>query len=1253
MRKLLICLSLILVLTLVFVGCKDKNETPDVTETPTTEAPTTGAPATEQPTDAPVVEDPTTEEPTEKPTEKPTETPTEQPTEQPTDAPVEECTHSFPNEWTVDESVEECAGEGRLYRVCEACGEKETKADTCSFGEWTKVEGKECADEDRLTRVCSKCGKTEYSADGECTFGDPVVTEPTCEDDGCSVITCTKCGKTEEEAIDAIGHVAKEGTEWHVLLAPTCTTPGAGFGECANCGEMVDVVLEAFGHNAPEATCSAASVCATCGVTVAPALPHTTVTVEAKDPTCTEVGYVAGEYCSVCGSIDALVIPATGHSYIWAVTTAPTFVADGVNTGTCACGHTVTDTVAKRVPALMFTAEDLLAGNGVSYNNVIVTPKDGYVTLNPTAFGASVKFLLANGQSFQDIISIKYRVSADYVSFAANKDAYFNVNGKAFYASLTGTNVVDYDNEGTAGEWTLLNIDFRKSQITIDGVEYDMFNGADLTAVEYVLFNGYRDGLSIDVEYVAFFDVVAEAEEYATNHGEVATPVVYAPTEKNYNTSLNNTNGAGEYGAPGIYLNEKNNVGATIVDWNGRFFANYNLTAVGTITVDGGVQKLMYSMDGGLTWLDFAEGNAVVNNGTYTVKFDLSAFEGQTVDLRVAAVLAVDGKTTEYASVLNIRKIKVVKGNLNTLDVNYLAAAGSQKDNITATVENGYVHYVVSGISPTINLFKSETGIKVGQYMLIKYRGNGSGYGTNYDFYFDINGSGAAYNNIGGKKYAANWFNLTLDNTWNYIIVDLANGFGGKTFDMNNCTEINWIVFDGTVTAAKGDWIDIAGVQFFDTYADARAVANPNGDYITKEENGSTYSKFTYGAYATLNHATGTAKPAIERDSANLFKKVTLVAPDHMLVVRMSITSSVAFDASDIGISLDNGEILYGAVVKDGDEYQIGFPIPEDFVSGREYKASLVIKSKTNTEIVLLDEFTLVRQPEGITINDNVGKNDNKFASSKEIPVAASAKGANDVVALYKGDTLVMYYGAYSGVTGFKANGGNGITIANAGLAALPDGEYTIKLHSGSVNGAVVATETITILNTGNYTMLSARDIYNTWKATWATPTYANPGPAHGYDWGLKVELKTEANGSEYVKLTTMGTANIGAGRLMIGKEMITYTNYGAIGISYRNNTDNSFYGSYGTINVAGAMGVPAWAGAIAKPWQTHTYVNRSNWELCFAHPTIAKGDTFNFLSFDFYTGQGDGKTIDLQYIVFCAGDLNSTEGANILELYG
>ena len=1182
MRKLLICLSLVLVLTLVFVAC-NKNDTPDgntndvTTEAPTqapTEKPSTPA-ETEAPTEAPTTEEPTTEAPT-------TEAPT-------TEAPTTE-------EPTTEEPT--------------------TEAPT--------TEPAEC----------------------EHVYGEPEVTEADCENDGKSVVTCTKCGDTVETVIEALGHKIAEDAEWNVLVAPTCEEIGLGFGFCVNCEQPVEAELPALGHNANEATCTTASVCATCNTTVAPALPHNTVTVDAKAPTCTEVGYNAGTYCADCGSIDALVIPAIGHNYVWAVETKPTFTAEGVNKGVCAnCGDVQTMTVEKRVPSLIYTAADLIAGTNVSYKNVIVTPAaDGsYVTLTPKAYGASISFLLAEGQKFGDVISVKYRVSADYVSFATNKDAYFNVNGKAFYASMTGKNVVDYDNVGTAGEWTLLNIDFRKSQITIDGVEYDMFNGAALETIEYVLFNGYREGLSIDIAYVTFLDTVADAEAYGTTQGEVATPVVYAPTEKDYTTTLDNINGAGEYNAPGKFLYEINNNGVSVVDWTNRFYNNLNLTITGKVTVAGGAQKLVYSLDGGLTWLEFAEGAATVNaDGTYTAKLDLSAMEGKTISLRIAAVLSTNGKTTEYASVLNLKNIVVKKGNLNdTVTLDYLASAGNQQSNINATVKDGYVHYVVSGKSPTITLFKSEEGMKVGQYMLIKYRGNGSGYGTNYDFYFDINGK--PNNNIGGKKYAANWFNLNLNNEWNYIIVDLANGFNGKTFDMNNVTLIDWIVFDGTITDAKGNWIDIAAVQFFDSYDAARTVANPNGKFITEMENGSTYTAYTVGATATYNYATGTAKPTVVKGADNRLDSVTLTAPDYMLVFISNITSNVAFAQTDVGVMIEGYGIMWDITNAIGDNnYQVGLPIPEDFVNGREYTVSVVLKSKTNSEIVLIDTFKLTRLPEGVSVVDNDGNNDGKLANKGTIGVSASAGGANDVVALYKDGTLVMYYGAYSGATGFKKNGGANITVVDAGLAALTDGTYTIKLHKGSVNGEAVAETTATLITTGELMAWTARDIYNYMKA------YPIPLPTGvAGQWAFRAELRNDGQG-EYVRLTTDGIAAVGAGRLFLAMGEKTIPDNAYIGLRYRNHKQGS---------------IPMMAGPTVGHWSSGGYkftINTAHSTTQWYNSTCwtALYGSNTFLSMDFYFqawGFGDGEYVDIQYIIVSKGgaDLNSSEANSYNSVYG
>ncbi len=68
-----------------------------------------------------------------------------------------------------------------------------------------------------------------------------------------------------------------------------------------------------------------------------------------------------------------------------------------------------------------------------------------------------------------------------------------------------------------------------------------------------------------------------------------------------------------------------------------------------------------------------------------------------------------------------------------------------------------------------------------------------------------------------------------------------------------------------------------------------------------------------------------------------------------------------------------------------------------------------------------------------------------KYEIGTEIPVVAKGEG---IVALYLGEERVMYY-KIGAASGFKPNGGEGITIENQGLAALKEGNYTIKLIAG------------------------------------------------------------------------------------------------------------------------------------------------------------------------------------------------------------
>ncbi|MBR6567449.1 MAG: hypothetical protein IKK60_02235, partial [Clostridia bacterium] len=68
----------------------------------------------------------------------------------------------------------------------------------------------------------------------------------------------------------------------------------------------------------------------------------------AKAPTCTEAGYEAYEYCSVCDYTTYKEIAATGHSYTSAETKAPTCTEKGEMTYTCTCGHSYTEEIAAK-----------------------------------------------------------------------------------------------------------------------------------------------------------------------------------------------------------------------------------------------------------------------------------------------------------------------------------------------------------------------------------------------------------------------------------------------------------------------------------------------------------------------------------------------------------------------------------------------------------------------------------------------------------------------------------------------------------------------------------------------------------------------------------------------------------------------------------------------------------------------------------------------------------------------------------------
>jgi endonuclease I/DNA-directed RNA polymerase subunit RPC12/RpoP len=184
--------------------------------------------------------------------------------------------------------------------------------------------------------------------------------------------TCNHANLTAVAAVAATCTAAGNSAYWH---CPDC---GKYFSDAAATTEitLASTVIAALGHNYTSAittapTCTTAGVmtytCSRCGDTYTEAiaaLGHTLTATAAKAATCTEAGNSAYWHCSVCGkyfsdaaatteiTLASTVLPALGHSYTSAVTTAATCTTAGVMTYTCSrCG----DTYTEAIPALGHT----------------------------------------------------------------------------------------------------------------------------------------------------------------------------------------------------------------------------------------------------------------------------------------------------------------------------------------------------------------------------------------------------------------------------------------------------------------------------------------------------------------------------------------------------------------------------------------------------------------------------------------------------------------------------------------------------------------------------------------------------------------------------------------------------------------------------------------------------------------------------------------------------------------------------------
>lgn len=120
-----------------------------------------------------------------------------------------------------------------------------------SFGKWTVVKAATCSADGQQKRVCDICGETETKAIKaiDHTYAEGKQVEPTCTAMGYTKYTCTVCGHIHKDnEIPALGHEYTDET-----VDPTCDSIGYTQHTCGVCGySCKDSETSSLGHHFKE-----------------------------------------------------------------------------------------------------------------------------------------------------------------------------------------------------------------------------------------------------------------------------------------------------------------------------------------------------------------------------------------------------------------------------------------------------------------------------------------------------------------------------------------------------------------------------------------------------------------------------------------------------------------------------------------------------------------------------------------------------------------------------------------------------------------------------------------------------------------------------------------------------------------------------------------------------------------------------------------------------------------------------------------
>ncbi|MDE6660757.1 MAG: hypothetical protein K2J93_02895, partial [Anaeroplasmataceae bacterium] len=281
------------------------------------------------------------------------------------------------HQWVLVSDSATCTTDGTAVYKCSVCPKTKEEASLAGHRyreEWTVDQEPTCTEAGSKSHHCLGCDEkkdiTVVPATGHNYKDWVVIQEATETIPGIRERECSVCGHKETGTIPVVGHIHQYDTEWTIDKEATCTEAGSKSHHCLGCDDKIDVTeIPANGHNYGELVAKQDKTCTTAGkeehykcsvcntyfnsdkeeVTeaslVIPA-SHDLEPHDAKEPTCTEVGWAAYEACTNCDYTTKEEIDALGHDYsVWKVTQGATLYADGEETVYCSrCDEEGTDT---------------------------------------------------------------------------------------------------------------------------------------------------------------------------------------------------------------------------------------------------------------------------------------------------------------------------------------------------------------------------------------------------------------------------------------------------------------------------------------------------------------------------------------------------------------------------------------------------------------------------------------------------------------------------------------------------------------------------------------------------------------------------------------------------------------------------------------------------------------------------------------------------------------------------------------------